>query len=104
MQWVDLSKSPYATADPGSASGWRCLYGQMSVGEPDCLPEGHALLRYDSERCAGRKYNSSVNTPGAENAACDHECHEDKGWKCDCVSQADAEAGLSLVSAHDHTL
>eukprot|EP01052_Picozoa_sp_SAG31_P012489 SAG31_NODE_732_length_12494_cov_3.395482_3_plen_517_part_00 len=74
-QWVNLSSNPHATYSYLTGT-WSCTYGQTAVGLPD--------------------RNNRTSPTNRDRTACDHECGEEKPWKCDCVSEADADDGLSL--------
>lgn len=89
-QWLNLSSNPYATYSDETGE-WSCTYGQTAVGEIDCTDQTW------HESC-GRVYVSPVTLDRTDSCeAHPDDCNRDKPWKCDCVSEAEAEEGMSLA-------
>ncbi len=89
-QWLDLSLNPHAFYSDETGE-WSCTYGQTAVGEIDCTNETW------HETCE-RVYVSPVTLDRTD--SCEphpDNCNWNKAWKCDCVSEAEAEEGMSLA-------
>eukprot|EP01043_Picozoa_sp_COSAG02_P065587 COSAG02_NODE_9944_length_2068_cov_3.699340_1_plen_230_part_10 len=90
-QWLNLSSNPYATYSDETGE-WSCTYGQTAVGEIDCTNQAW------HRSCDGRVYISPVTLDRTDSCEANpDDCNRDKPWKCDCVSEAEAEEGMSLA-------